>query len=108
MRNEQGMPVVPFIRNSTAGCKVLAVIVFHMMEGEKHTLSITARASAQPISNLSWLSIAPISRMLELGLNVGSAPTAQPRITIWNMFEEIRLASFLAWAIRATRPSAPY
>lgn len=99
MRNEQGMPVVPYIKKlNLLDAKVLAAHCVHIDEGEMHTFKHYGTGVAHnPSSNLKLASgIAPISRMLELGLNVGIGTDGPASNNDLDMFEEIRLASFLA------------
>jgi 5-methylthioadenosine/S-adenosylhomocysteine deaminase len=99
MRNEQGMPVVPYIKKlNLLDAKVLAAHCVHIDEGEMHTFKHYGTGVAHnPSSNLKLASgIAPIARMLELGLNVGIGTDGPASNNDLDMFEEIRLASFLA------------
>ncbi len=75
MRNETGMPVIPYVKKQGLfEAKVLAAHCVHIDEGEMRTL-LHARAGAaqQPSSNLKLASgFAPVSKMLETGPNVGN------------------------------------
>jgi 5-methylthioadenosine/S-adenosylhomocysteine deaminase len=99
LRREQGMPVVPYVRkHGLLDAKVLAAHCVHIDEGEMRTL-LHARAGVahNPSSNLKLASgLAPVKRMVELGLNVGIGTDGPASNNDLDMFEEIRLAAFLA------------
>jgi 5-methylthioadenosine/S-adenosylhomocysteine deaminase len=67
-------------------------------EGEMRTLlHAHAGVSHNPSSNLKLASgVAPVKRMLELGLNVGIGTDGPASNNDLDMFEEVRLAAFLA------------
>jgi len=97
MRNEQGMPVIPYVKKQDLfEAKVLAAHCVHIDEGEIRTLQHGKVGVAHnPSSNLKLSSgIAPVKRMLELGLNVGIGTDGPASNNDLDMFEEIRLASF--------------
>jgi 5-methylthioadenosine/S-adenosylhomocysteine deaminase len=98
-RNDLGMPVVPFLKkHNLFNAKVIGAHCVHIDEGEMRTM-IHAGASAihNPSSNLKLASgIAPVNRMLELGMNVGIGTDGTASNNDLDMFEEIRLASFIA------------
>ena len=74
MRRDQGMPVVPYVKKQGLfDAKVIAAHCVHIDEGEIHTLKhYNAGVAHNPSSNLKLASgVAPIKKMLELGLNVG-------------------------------------
>lgn len=99
MRNEQGMPVVPYIKKlNLLDAKVLAAHCVHIDEGEMRTFQhYNTGVAHNPSSNLKLASgIAPIARMLDLGLNVGIGTDGPASNNDLDMFEELRLASFLA------------
>jgi 5-methylthioadenosine/S-adenosylhomocysteine deaminase len=99
MRQTEGMPVIPYIKKQNLfEAKVLAAHCVHIDLGEMHTLLHNGAGVAHnPSSNLKLASgIAPISQMLELGLNVGIGTDGPASNNDLDMFEEIRLASFLA------------
>jgi 5-methylthioadenosine/S-adenosylhomocysteine deaminase len=99
MRREQGMPVIPYVKKQNLlEAKVLAAHCVHIDEGEIRTL-LHARAGVahNPSSNLKLASgIAPIAKMIDLGLNVGIGTDGPASNNDLDMFEEIRLAAFLA------------
>ncbi len=99
MRNEQGMPVVPFVKKQGLfDAKVLAAHCVHIDEGEIRTLlHYNAGVAHNPSSNLKLASgFAPVKKMLETGLNVGIGTDGPASNNDLDMFEEIRLAAFLA------------
>lgn len=97
MRNEQGMPVIPYVKKQDLfEAKVIAAHCVHIDEGEIRTLLHgKAGVAHNPSSNLKLSSgIAPVKRMLELGLNVGIGTDGPASNNDLDMFEEMRLASF--------------
>ena len=99
MRKENGMPVVPYVKKQGLfDAKVLAAHCVHIDEGEIRTLQRAgAGVSHNPSSNMKLGSgIAPVNKMLEMGLNVGIGTDGPASNNDLDMFEEIRLASFLA------------
>jgi 5-methylthioadenosine/S-adenosylhomocysteine deaminase len=98
-RSEHGMPVVPYVKKMNLfDAKVLAAHCVHIDEGEMLTLRHNkAGVAHNPSSNLKLASgFAPVSKMIELGLNVGIGTDGPASNNDLDMFEEIRLASFLA------------
>ena len=101
MRNEQGMPVVPYIKKQgVLEAKVIAAHCVHIDVGEIKTLQhANAGVSHNPSSNLKLASgFAPVQKMLENGLNVGIGTDGPASNNDLDMFEEVRLASFVAKA----------
>jgi len=99
MRNESGMPVVPYVKKQNLlDAKVIAAHCVHIDEGEIRTLKHAGAGIAHnPSSNLKLASgVAPIKRMLDLGVNVGIGTDGTASNNDLDMFEEIRLATFLA------------
>jgi 5-methylthioadenosine/S-adenosylhomocysteine deaminase len=99
MRREQNMPVVPYIKKlNMLDAKVLAAHCVHIDEGEMRTFQhYNTGVAHNPSSNLKLASgIAPVKRMLEIGLNVGIGTDGPASNNDLDMFEELRLASFLA------------
>ena len=102
MRRENGMPVVPYIKKQgLLDAKVLAAHCVHIDEGEMRTLlHAGAGVAHNPSSNLKLASgFAPVQKMLEVGLNVGIGTDGAASNNDLDMFEEIRLAAFIAKAI---------
>jgi 5-methylthioadenosine/S-adenosylhomocysteine deaminase len=99
MRNQTGMPVIPYVKKQgLLDAKVLAAHCVHIDEGEMRTLKHSGTGIAHnPSSNMKLASgIAPVKRMIELGINVGIGTDGPASNNDLDMFEEIRLASFLA------------
>jgi len=102
MRRETGMPVIPFVKKQGIfEAKVLAAHCVHIDPGEIRTLvHANAGISHNPSSNLKLGSgFAPVSKMLEAGLNVGIGTDGPASNNDMDMFEEIRLSAFLAKGI---------
>ncbi len=98
MRKDQDMPVVPYVKKlGILEAKVIAAHCVHIDEGEMHTLQhANAGVAHNPSSNLKLASgIAPIKKMLEVGLNVGIGTDGPASNNDLDMFEEMRLASFI-------------
>ena len=99
MRAQQGMPVIPYVKKQNLfDAKVLAAHCVHIDTGEIHTLlHHGAGVSHNPSSNLKLASgAAPVAEMLDVGLNVGIGTDGPASNNDLDMFEEIRLAAFLA------------
>jgi len=98
-RIEHGMPVVPYVKKQNLfDAKVLAAHCVHIDEGEMRTMQRAGASVAHnPSSNVKLASgIANVKRMLELGLNVGIGTDGTASNNDLDMFEEIRLAAFMA------------
>lgn len=98
-RKEYNMPPVPWLKKiGLFEAKTTAAHCVHLDEGELLTLLHHHVGIAHnPSSNLKLASgIAPVTRMLELGLNVGIGTDGPASNNDLDMFEEMRLASFLA------------
>ena len=98
-RKEFGMPVVPYMKKQTIfEAKVLAAHCVHVDEGEMRTmLHAGVGVAHNPSSNLKLASgIAPVRRMLEVGLNVGIGTDGPASNNDLDMFEEIRLAALIS------------
>lgn len=101
MRNEQGMPVIPYVKKlGLFEAKVIAAHCVHIDTGEIRTLQhANAGVSHNPSSNLKLASgFAPVAKMLAEGLNVGIGTDGPASNNDLDMFEEVRLASFVAKA----------
>jgi len=101
MRRENGMPVVPYVKKQGLfDAKVLAAHCVHIDEGEMRTLfHYGAGVAHNPSSNLKLASgFAPVQKMLDVGLNVGIGTDGPASNNDLDMFEEIRLAAFVAKA----------
>jgi 5-methylthioadenosine/S-adenosylhomocysteine deaminase len=109
-RKEHGMPVVPWARKQRwLETKLLAAHCVHVDEGEMRTLkNAGAGVAHNPTSNLKLASgVAPISKMLELGLNVGIGTDGPASNNDLDMFEEVRLAAILAKGISGDPTALP-
>ncbi len=99
MRKENGMPVVPWVKKQGVfETKTIAAHCVHIDEGEIRTLRHSNVGVAHnPSSNLKLASgIAPVVKMLELGLNVGIGTDGTASNNDLDFFEEMRLANFIA------------
>ncbi len=98
-RRDFGMPEVPYLRNlGVLAAKVIAAHCVHLDEGEMRTLKKAGAGIVHsPTSNLKLASgIAPVTKMLELGLDVGIGTDGAASNNDLDMFEELRLAALLA------------
>ena len=104
------MPVIPYVKKQNLfDAKVLAAHCVHIDKGEIHTLlHHGAGVAHNPSSNLKLASgAAPISQMLETGLNVGIGTDGPASNNDLDMFEEIRLAALLAKGITGDPTTVP-
>jgi 5-methylthioadenosine/S-adenosylhomocysteine deaminase len=110
MRSEHGIPVIPYVKKQGLfEAKVIAAHCVHIDTGEIRTL-MHARAgvSHNPSSNLKLASgFAPVVKMLETGLNVGIGTDGPASNNDLDMFEEVRLAAFVAKAVTNDPTSLP-
>jgi len=98
-RTEYGMPVVPWLKKQGIfEAKAIAAHCVHLDDEEMRTLQRHGVGVAHnPTSNLKLASgIAPVVRMLELGLNVGLGTDGPASNNDLDMWEEMRLAALLA------------
>lgn len=98
-RDAHDMPVIPWVKkHGILDTKVIAAHCVHVDEGEIHSLNNAhAGVAHNPSSNLKLASgIAPVDRMLDLGINVGVGTDGPASNNDLDMFEEMRLAAFLA------------
>ncbi len=110
MRSEQGMPVVPYVKKQGLfEAKVIAAHCVHIDTGEMRTmLHAGAGVSHNPSSNLKLASgFAPVMKMLATGLNVGIGTDGPASNNDLDMFEEVRLAAFIAKAVTNDPTSLP-
>jgi 5-methylthioadenosine/S-adenosylhomocysteine deaminase len=110
MRNEEGIPVVPYVKKQGLfEAKVIAAHCVHIDAGEIRTLQhANAGVSHNPSSNLKLASgFAPVTKMLDLGLNVGIGTDGPASNNDLDMFEEVRLAAFVAKAVTNDPTSLP-
>jgi 5-methylthioadenosine/S-adenosylhomocysteine deaminase len=98
-RTQYGMPVVPWLKKqNTLEPKVIAAHCVHLDEGEMHTLKHHKIGVAHcPSSNLKLASgVAKVQTMVDIGLHVGIGTDGPASNNDLDMFEEARLAAFLA------------
>ncbi|MFN2120402.1 MAG: amidohydrolase family protein, partial [Anaerolineales bacterium] len=110
MRSEQGMPVVPYVKKQgLLEAKVIAAHCVHIDAGEMRTLLHAGTGIAHnPSSNLKLASgFAPVTRMLETGLNVGIGTDGAASNNDLDMLEEVRLAAFIAKVVTNDPTSLP-
>jgi len=99
MRSAQDMPVIPYVKKQKLfNARVIGAHCVHIDDGEIHTLMHHGVGVAHnPSSNMKLASgAAPVAKMLDVGLNVGIGTDGTGSNNDLDMFEEIRLASFLA------------
>ena len=109
-RKVHGMPVVPWAKKQGVfGAKVLAAHCVHVDEGEMRTLKhFNAGVAHNPTSNLKLgAGIAPVARMLDIGLNVGIGTDGPASNNDFDMFEETRLAALLAKGVSGDPTALP-
>jgi 5-methylthioadenosine/S-adenosylhomocysteine deaminase len=109
-RREFGMPEVPYLRNlGVLAAKLIAAHGVHLDEGEMRTLKKAGAGIVHsPTSNLKLASgIAPVAKMLEIGLNVGIGTDGAASNNDLDMFEEMRLAALLAKGISGNPTVVP-
>jgi 5-methylthioadenosine/S-adenosylhomocysteine deaminase len=109
-RKEHGMPVVPWVKKQGLfGARVIAAHCVHVDEGEIRALkNCNAGVAHNPTSNLKLGSgIAPVARMLELGVDVGIGTDGPASNNDLDMFEEMRLAALLAKGIGGDPTALP-
>src|SRR6187401_1245465 len=98
-RRLHGMPVVPWVKKQGLfDAKVLAAHCVHVDDGEMRALkNCNAGVAHNPSSNLKLgAGVAPVARMLDLGVNVGIGTDGAASNNDLDMFEETRLAALLA------------
>ena len=98
-RDQNGMAVVPWLdRHNVLDAKVIAAHCVHLDDGEMHTLrGHNVGVAHCPTSNLKLASgVARVQKMLDIGLHVGIGTDGPASNNDLDMFEETRLAAFLA------------
>ncbi|HEX9677038.1 MAG TPA: amidohydrolase [Anaerolineales bacterium] len=109
-REAYGMPVVPWVKKAgLLEAKVLAAHCTHIDEGEINTLKhAEAGVAHNPSSNLKLASgFAPVAEMLRAGIRLGIGTDGPASNNDLDMFEEMRLASFIAKASTHDPTSLP-
>ena len=98
-RKNYGMPVIPWLKKlGLFEAEVIAHHCVHVDAGEIHTLEhAKVGVTHNPSSNLKLASgFAPLTQMLDEGLDVGIGTDGPASNNDLDMFEEMRLASFIA------------
>lgn len=109
-RREHGMPVVPWVKKQGLfDARVLAAHCVHVDEGEMRTLKdADAGLAHNPTSNLKLGSgIAPVAKMLEVGVAVGIGTDGTASNNDLDMFEEMRLTALLAKGVTGDPTALP-
>src|SRR4030043_1706591 len=109
-RKDHGMPVIPYVKKQDLfKAKVLAAHCVHVDAGEiKTLLHHKVGVAPNPSLNLKLASgFAPVSKMLDAGLKVGMGTDGPASNNDLDMFEEMRLASFIAKASTHDPTSLP-
>ena len=109
-RRDHGMPVVPWVKKQRLfDARVVAAHCVHVDEGEMRALKDAGAGVAHnPTSNLKLGSgIAPVAKMLELGIAVGIGTDGPASNNDLDMFEETRLAALLAKGIGGDPTALP-
>jgi 5-methylthioadenosine/S-adenosylhomocysteine deaminase len=104
------MPVMPWVKKQGIfNTKLIAAHCVHVDEGEIHTLEHGgAGVVHNPSSNLKLASgFAPVSDMLGKGLNVGLGTDGPASNNDLDMFEEMRLATFIAKSVTKDPTALP-
>ena len=98
-RRDLDMPVIPYLKKQKLfDAKVIAAHCVHIDSGEIRTLlHHHAGVAHNPTSNMKLASgAAPVAEMLEVGLKVGIGTDGPSSNNDLDMFEEVRLATFLS------------
>ena len=99
MREAEGIPVIPYVKkHSLFDAKVLAAHCVHIDLGEIRTLAnAKAGVAHNPSSNMKLASgVAPVQQMIDTGVKVGIGTDGPASNNDLDMFEEVRLAAFIA------------
>ncbi len=99
MVSEEGMPVIPYMdKLNLFNAKVIAAHCVHIDPGEIRLLqNKKAGVAHNPSSNLKLASgISPVKQMMDSGISVGIGTDGPASNNDLDMFEEIRLTTFLA------------
>lgn len=101
-RQDHGMPVVPYVnKQNLFDAKVIAAHCVHIDEDEIQTLMHhNVGVAHNPTSNMKLASgFAPINKMVDAGIQVGIGTDGPASNNDLDMFEEIRLAAFIAKSV---------
>jgi 5-methylthioadenosine/S-adenosylhomocysteine deaminase len=96
---EHGMPVIPYMDHlNLFEAKVIAAHCVHIDPGEIRMLkNKNVGVAHNPSSNMKLASgISPVKQMMDIGINVGIGTDGPASNNDLDMFEEIRLTTFLA------------
>jgi 5-methylthioadenosine/S-adenosylhomocysteine deaminase len=99
MRAQEDRPVVPYVKRiGLLETKMIAAHCVHIDKGEMHSLfNYGCGVAHNPSSNMKLASgAAPVQAMLDIGVNVGIGTDGSASNNDLDMFEEMRLAAFLA------------
>ena len=99
MREAEGIPVIPYVKKQNLfDAKVLAAHCVHIDTGEIRTLAnVGAGVAHNPSSNMKLASgVAPVQAMIDHGVKVGIGTDGPASNNDLDMFEEVRLAAFIA------------
>jgi len=99
MREAEGIPVIPYVKKQNLfDAKVLAAHCIHIDKGEIRTLAnVGAGVAHNPSSNMKLASgFAPVQEMIDEHVNVGIGTDGTASNNDLDMFEEVRLAAFIA------------
>ena len=110
IREAEGIPVIPYVKkHGLFKAKVLAAHCVHIDGGEIRTLKQAGAGVAHnPSSNMKLASgVAPVQKMLDHGVNVGIGTDGPASNNDLDMFEEIRLAAFIAKGFSGDPTSVP-
>lgn len=110
MRRDEGMSVIPWVQqHNLFDAKVLAAHCVHVDDAEIRILKkMKAGVAHNPTSNLKLASgVAPVGKMLNLGLNVGIGTDGPASNNDLDMFEEIRLTAILAKGMSGDPTAVP-
>ncbi len=109
-RRDHDMPVVPYVeKQGLLAAKVLAAHCVHVDSDEMRIMhQHGTRVAHNPTSNLKLASgMAPIKDMLDRGLIVGIGTDGTASNNDLDMFDEMRLAAFLAKGVSADPTALP-
>ena len=109
-RRQHAMPVIPWVKKQRLfDARVVAAHCVHVDEEEIRTLQDAGAGIAHnPTSNLKLGSgVAPVAKMLELGVAVGIGTDGPASNNDLDMFEETRLAALLAKGIGSDPTALP-
>ena len=98
LRAEHGVPVIPYIkRHHLLDTKLIGAHLVHIDEGEIRDLAKYGCGGVHnPSSNMKLASgTAPVTKMVELNMNVGIGTDGPASNNDLDLFGEMRLASFL-------------